>query len=66
MVNMICDFHQWYNLTFGKVYGFVQKGEMRSVADATAGHILHLRITQLISLFRSLQKQLFMELSDLK
>lgn len=66
MVNKICDFHRWYNLTFGKVYGFVQKGEMSSVAEATEGHILHLKITQLISLFRSLQKQLFMELSNLK
>lgn len=39
MVNKICDFHRWYNLTFGKIYGFVQKGGMSSVVEATEGHL---------------------------
>lgn len=39
MVNKICDFRRWYNLTFGKVYGFVQKGGMSSVIEATEGHL---------------------------
>lgn len=66
IISKICDFHLWYNLTFGRVCGFVQKGEMSSVAKAAEGHILHLKFTRLIFLFQSLQKQLFIELSNLK
>lgn len=36
---------------------------MSSVAEATEGHILQLKIIQLISLFKPLQRQVFMELS---
>lgn len=39
MVNKIRDFHLWYNLTFGKVYCFVQKGRMSSVIEAIEGRL---------------------------